>query len=211
VLHAAVQLSAAAVLPSVEAHLLALSDRDADFAGIAFGTPSSESVERATDKDLLTEFATSAELRTPSTKKVAYGDDKALGTSGFPAILKPLCSRLRNPDGTVSAYSAPRYVSTSQEAEEVLEALSKREGLVQPYIPGSLCSVSGVSWNGELVCAQHQLSIRIWPMRVGVSSYAVTIPQNAELEQGVWRLLRRIGWSGLFQDSSFVIRAASTT
>jgi len=196
---AAVQLSAAAVLPSVEAHLLALSGRDADFAGIAFGTPSSESVERATDKDLLPEFATSAGLRTPPTKKVVLGDGEAMGIFGFPAILKPLRSRIRNPDGTVSAYSAPRYVSTSQEAEEVLRALPNREGLVQPYISGSLCSVSGVSWNGELVCAQHQLSIRIWPMRVGVSSYAETIPQNAELERGVGRLLRSIGWSGLFQ------------
>jgi len=33
---------------------------------------------------------------------------------------------------------------------------------------------------------------------VGGSAYAETIAPNAELEQGVGRLLRRIGWSGLF-------------
>jgi len=196
---AAAQLSAAAVLPSVEAHLLALAGREADFAGIAFGTPSRESVERATDKDLLPELATTVGLQTPPTKRVVRGDSEAVNTFGFPAILKPLRSRTRNADGTVSAYSAPRYVSTRQEAEEALEDLHTREGLIQPYITGSLCSVSGVSWEGELVCALHQRSLRIWPMRVGVSSYAISIPQNAELERGVGRLLRKLGWSGVFQ------------
>jgi len=196
---AAAQLSVAAVLPSVEPHLLALADREADFAGIAFGTPSAERVARATDKDLLPELAATAGLRSPPTQRVVCGDTETLGVFGFPAILKPLRSRIRNPDGTVSAYSAARYVSTSQEAEEALEALPGGEGLVQPYLPGQLTSIAGVSWEGELICALHQLSIRIWPVRMGVSSYAVTIPPDAELEQGVGRLLREIGWSGLFQ------------
>ena len=36
-------------------------------------------------------------------------------------------------------------------------------------------------------------------MPIRGSAYAETIPPNAELEQGVRRLLRIIGWSGLFQ------------
>ncbi len=36
-----------------------------------------------------------------------------------------------------------RYVSAEQAAEEAFKALTAREGLVQPYIPGSLVSVGG--------------------------------------------------------------------
>jgi predicted ATP-grasp superfamily ATP-dependent carboligase len=121
-----------------------------------------------------------------------------LETFGFPALVKPLRSRIRNPDGTVSSHSV-RYVFSVEQAEEALEALVGGEGLLQSCITGSLVSVSGVSWEGKLVCAQHQFSDRIWPVLAGVSSYAQTIPPNSELEQRVGRLLRSFSWSGLFQ------------
>lgn len=191
------RLSVAAVLPSAEAQLLALAGREADFPGIALGAPSRESVRRATDKDLLPALAETAGLQTPPTAKVVRGDSKTLGKFGFPVILKPPRSRIQNPDGTVSPYVV-RHVYAEQ-AEEALKALPGGEGLIQPHIPGALTSVSGVSWEGKLVCAQHQVSIRIWPMPAGVSSYAETIAPNMELERGVDRLLQAIGWSGIFQ------------
>jgi predicted ATP-grasp superfamily ATP-dependent carboligase len=175
---------------------MALAGREADFASTALGTPSRQSVERATDKELLVKLSAAAELRTPPTTKITRGDTAAVGTFGFPAILKPERSQFRYPDGTVSGSS--RYISASS-VEEALQALPGGEGFVQPYIPGSLISVSGVSWEGELICALHQLSIRIWPVPTGGSSYAETIPPDAELEQKVGRLLQMIGWSGIFQ------------
>lgn len=195
---AAARLSIAAVLPSGETHFLALADRYANFAGIALGAPSRESGARATDKALLSKLAAAAGLQTPPTAKAVRGDGKTVSVFGFPAIVKPLRSKIRNPDGTVSAWSAC-YASTERAAEEALGAFPGREGLIQPYIPGQLVSVSGVSWEGELVCALHQASPRIWPMPTGVSAYAETIPPDAERERGVGRLLRAIGWSGLFQ------------
>ena len=195
---AAARLSVAAVLPSTETHLLALAGHEADFAGIAFGIPARERVEWATDKALLPELAAGAGLQTPPTTKVARGDTETLRTFGFPAIVKPLRSRIWNPDVTVSAHPA-HYVSSEQAAEEALETLPGAKGLVQPYIPGQLTSVAGVSWEGELVCALHQASIRIWPVSAGTSAYAETIPPDDELERGVGSLLRAIGWSGLFQ------------
>ena len=192
---AARQLRVAAVLPSSDNHFLALAGREADFAGIALGTPSRESVDQATNKALLTELAASAGLQTPPTKFIRGGE--AANGIDFPAIVKPLRSRVQNPDGTISNYSA-HYVPDGQ-IEQALGHLVGGEGLIQPYIPGVLVGVAGVSWEGELVCIMHQASVRIWPIPVGGSAYAGTIPPNAELEQGVGRLLRSIGWSGIFQ------------
>jgi predicted ATP-grasp superfamily ATP-dependent carboligase len=194
---AAVRLSAAAVLPSEDSHLMALAGREADFASTALGASSWQSVERANDKELLAQLGAAAGLRTPPTKKVMRGDTAAVGTFGFPAVIKPLRSRVRNPDGTVSARSA-RFVLAEQ-AKDAVNSLPDEGGLVQPYIPGPIISIAGVSWKGELVCALHQVSIRIWPVRVGGSAYAETITPDGELERGVARLLRLIDWSGLFQ------------
>ena len=194
---AAARLSVAAVLPGAEPYLFTLAGRDADFGGVVLGTPPRESVERATNKALLPQLAARAGLQTPPTKVIRASSD-AIDTFGFPAIVKPMRSWIRNPDGTVSAYSA-RFVSSQHAAEEALHSLPTGEALVQPYVPGQLTSVAGVSWEGEVVCTLHQASIRIWPLRTGVSAFAETIPPNAELEQGVRGLLKEIGWSGLFQ------------
>jgi predicted ATP-grasp superfamily ATP-dependent carboligase len=194
---AARRLSIAAVLPSMEAHLLVLSEHRADFAGIALGIPSRETIERATDKALLDELAANSGLRTPPTMRVARDDDGKLGAFGFPAVVKPLRSRVLNPEGNASEFPT-RHV-TSEQDKGVSEALAAGEGLVQQYIPGELVSIAGVSWEGQLLCAVHQISIRIWPAFVGGSAYAETIPPNLKLEQGVSRLLQAIGWSGPYQ------------
>lgn len=192
------RLSVVAVLPSMETHLLALTGREADFPGVAFGAPSPESVELVTNKDILPELTKTAGLQTPPTTRITRGNSESVGMFGFPTVVKPRRSRIRNMDGTVSAYSA-RYAVSAEQAEKALENLPGGEGLVQPYIPGALVGVSGVSWEGELVCALHQVSVRIWPVPMGDHSYAETVPLDAELEKGVSRLLQETGWSGLFQ------------
>jgi predicted ATP-grasp superfamily ATP-dependent carboligase len=194
---AAARLSAAAVLPCDETHLMALAGREADFAGVVLGAPSRQSFEWATNKGLLVELAQAAGLRTPPTTKITRGDSRAMRALGFPAVLKPMRSQVRNLDGTVSAQSA-RYVSTEREVGAV-DDVADGGALVQPYVPGQLVSISGVSWDGELVCALHQISTRIWPVLCGGSAYAETIPPDEELQRGVGRLLHSIGWSGLFQ------------
>jgi predicted ATP-grasp superfamily ATP-dependent carboligase len=195
---AAARLSVVAVLPSTDIHFLTLSCRETDFTGITLGTASLESFKRGTDKALLPELARAAGLRTPPTVKIGCGDAETVGMFGFPTIVKPRRSLTEKPDGTVLAHNV-RYVSSAEQAEKAVKALPGREGLAQQYMPGQLVSVSGVSWEGEIVCALHQASIRIWPVVAGVSAYAETIPRNVELEQGVGYLLQAIGWSGLFQ------------
>lgn len=194
---AATRLSAAAVLPSAESHFLALAGHDADFGDVAFGVPSPEAVMLATDKALLDRLAEKAGLQTPPTVRVARDRNGQAKDLDFPVIVKPLRSRIRDLNGSVTAHQA-QHVSAEQ-LEEVLKALPGGEGLVQPFIPGKLIAVAGVSWQGELVCAMHQVSVRIWPGPIGGSSCAETIPPDPELEEKVGRLLRAVGWSGIFQ------------
>jgi predicted ATP-grasp superfamily ATP-dependent carboligase len=66
--------------------------------------------------------------------------------------------------------------------------------------------VAGVAWRGELVCAVHQRSLRIYPPEAGISAFAETVPRDAELERGVGALLSQLRWSGLFQ-AQFLHRA----
>lgn len=61
--------------------------------------------------------------------------------------------------------------------------------IVQPFEPGSMRAVSGVSWDGELLAVCHQQYVRIWPPRAGVACAAETIVGDRELEAGVLRLL----------------------
>ena len=117
---AARRLRVAAVLPSADSHFLALAGREADFA---LGTPSRESVDQATDKALLTELAAAAGLQTPPTKCVR---GEAVKGVGYPAIIKPLRSRVQNPDGTISTYSA-HFVSDGQ-IEQALARLLLTDG-----------------------------------------------------------------------------------
>ncbi len=194
---AATRLSVSAVLPSAESHFLALAGRGDDFGGVAFGVPSPETVKWATDKALLDRLAAEAGLQTPLTMRVTHDHDELVKNLDFPVIVKPRRSRMRDLDGAVAAYNA-RLVSAGQ-LGEVLEAVPDGECLVQSFVTGSLISIAGVSWQGELACAMHQVSVRIWPMPVGGSSFAETIPPDKALEERVGRLLQAIGWSGIFQ------------
>ena len=194
---AAARLRVAVVLPTAEHHLPILAGRNVDFGGIPLGVPSGETVARATDKALLSDLAQVSGLRTPSTREVGPGDSDKVLSVGLPAIVKPSRSWIRAADGTASRYYA-RYVPEGQ-VEETLDGLPDGKGLVQPYIHGTLYSISGISWEGELVCTLHQVSVRRWPVLVGGSAYARTVGRHTGLERGVRSLVGALGWSGPFQ------------
>jgi carbamoylphosphate synthase large subunit len=186
------RLEIAAVLPGTEGSLRALTGREAHFGAIVVGTTDREALDRATDKGALERFATAAGLETPVTREVVDGavpDDVTL-----PAVVKPVASVL---DG--GGRFETREVTRVTTDAELREALARGERwLVQPYVSGLLGAVCGVAWRGELVCASHQVSPRIWPVGRGISSYAVTVPRNADLEERVARLIEIVGWSGIF-------------
>jgi predicted ATP-grasp superfamily ATP-dependent carboligase len=64
-------------------------------------------------------------------------------------------------------------------------------------------SFAGVFWDGRLVCAVQSRGDRLWPAPCGSLSHAETVPLDPRLTEFVTRLLRAVGWNGLFQIDFF--------
>ena len=200
------RLEVAVVLPGTEGSLRALTGREDLFRGIPVGTSPPDALERATDKGALARLSATAGLRSPTTHEVV--DGRLPEDVRLPAIVKPVASVV--PDGDVYRSHEVSRVETEEQFRRAVAGGGS--WLVQPFVEGRLGAICGVAWEGRLVCASHQISPRIWPVERGISSYAVTVPRNEELEAGVARLLELVGWSGVFgvqfihaRDASYVI------
>lgn len=187
----AARLAVAAVLPGTEGSLRALTGRESLFRDIPVGTNPEDALERATDKATLARFAATAGLESPATHELEGELPDGLE---FPVIAKPVASVMQ--EGDVYLSLDVHRVETAEELKRIVG--SGGRWLVQPYITGTLGAIGGVAWEGRLVCASHQVSPRIWPVQRGISSYAVTVPRNAALEEGVAKLMELVGWSGVF-------------
>jgi predicted ATP-grasp superfamily ATP-dependent carboligase len=186
------RVGAAAVLPATEGTLRSLTGRE-DAFDCAVGTGPAGALDRATDEELLARLAAEAGLDVPETV-----DARTAVPASFPAMLKPAASVSPAADGTLRSREAVR-VDGEAALERALAALPDDERwLLQPYVQGTLAAICGVVWEGRLVCASHQVSPRIWPPGRGISSFAVTVPRDAEREAAVARLLAAVGWSGVF-------------
>jgi hypothetical protein len=69
--------------------------------------------------------------------------------------------------------------------------------IVQPYEDAPLRAVSGVVWDGCFLALAHQRYLRLWPVRAGVGSAAVTVAPDYELEEKLALVLE--GHNGVFQ------------
>jgi predicted ATP-grasp superfamily ATP-dependent carboligase len=195
---AAQHLGAVAVLPAGEPAALALAGRTADFPPeTAVGAVSPEIVERATDKLALLHLAAAAGLAVPQSVRVTRGQLEQDGEAiQFPVLLKPRWSETRVRAGL--EYVMARRVRSKDELKKKLERLPGDEWIIQRHVPGRLGALCGVAWEGELVCAVHQVALRTYP-HDGPSAYAVTVAADLGLEEKVGRLLRLMNWSGIFQ------------
>lgn len=69
--------------------------------------------------------------------------------------------------------------------------------LVQRWLEGRPHVVAGVVWDGALRAVVHQRPVRTWPRVCGVSSLAVSVEPDLDLERRLVRLLD--GYQGIFQ------------
>ena len=192
---AAGRLRVAAVLPGTESALTVLAGREPAFPpGVRLAIPPYEVVARAIDKALLARLAAEVGLRTPPTRVVSRS---SLREIEFPAVVKPVTSSVAV-DGR-QRLGWVRRLDSAAGLEAAVADLPGDSLLVQPFLEGALCAMSGVVWEGRLVCASHQVARRIWPRHCGVSAYAQTVARDDELERRVEALLAAIGWNGLFE------------
>lgn len=182
------RLGAESLLPGTEGGLLAL-------AGLGPGAPAPEIVTQALDKDALTRLAARAGLGTPPTVLLVAGEQQSLS---FPAVVKPARTQTPGSDDRL-AHGKAIVVHDADSLADAVRGLPGDRMLVQPLLTGELGAVSGVAWNGELIAAVHQRSIRIAPPLVGVSALARTVAPDPELGRAVAELVRGFGWSGIFQ------------
>ena len=196
---AAERLGIAAVLPAMESSLRALTTREHLFpAGVAVGTNPLEMLEQATDKARLEQLAEEAGLRAPRTVELdASKLDAQLEDVRFPAVVKPLRSVEVQADGSLRMAQVTR-VDDEHALREAVAAAPDERWAVQPYVEGVLGAIGGVSWQGRLVTAVHQVSPRIWPPGKGISTFAVTVPPDVPRQAGVARMLKALDWSGIY-------------
>ena len=194
------RLSIAAVLPGNERALIALADRPGAFPpDTALGICSPETVALATDKIMLQPLASGAGLDVPPTVSLTRSAlDGNEHDVEYPAVVKPVRSELRMPDGTLRHLTV-RRVENEDELRLALDALPGASALVQPYLQGRLGAIGGVFWHGQMICTTSMLAERIWPPGCGTIAYAVSIPSDPEFERAIARLLTAIGWDGVFQ------------
>jgi carbamoylphosphate synthase large subunit len=187
------QIGAAVVLPCNEGSLRALAGAEANFTSSILGAPSRELVDRSTDKRLFGELCAQAGLETPPTVEVSAD---SFASVDVPAVLKPQRT-VATAEGGLRTRQA-MYVGSRDELRRELEQHPQETFLLQPFLDGTLGAVCGVVWDGRIVSACHQRSLRIWPPRIGSSSYAETVGRDLELEARVARLLESIGWRGIY-------------
>lgn len=195
---AAEELRIGSVIGGTERDLLAIARFRDRLGALADGAPELDALLRATDKSTIYRLALQAGLRVPETTELSSLSALAGERMNMPVMIKPVRSELEGSDGQLVG-SACRRVSTGRELSDLAQSLPTEHWVIQTCVEGRLGAVCGVAWNGEVVTTVHQIAERVWPPKVGVSSYARTVPRDPALQDGVARLTGLLGWSGIFQ------------
>jgi len=189
----------AAVLPGTEPSLQALADHPVTLPpGSALGLESADALARATDKRLLHRLASESGLHVlPQTVRSGAALIGEGADLDFPVVVKPLRS-VEPAGGTRLDVVEVRPAANRAELSAAVAQAPERTWLVEPLVAGTLEAVCGVAWRGDVVCALHQESPRIWPPDQGISCFARTVRPDLELEGRVRALVAALGWSGVF-------------
>src|SRR4051812_18489755 len=177
-----------------DVEVLALSEHR-DRIGARVAWPEHHAVVRSFDKLELTLTAERVGLGVPRT--VPATDEAVLAWSG-PAVVK---SRLHGAVGVPARMHAALVDGPAEAAARVAELRALGgEPFLQEQVGGVLVGFATViDADGELVASFQQEADEIWPMPAGGTVRGRGVPVDAELEAGVGRLLRELGWTGLAQ------------
>ena len=154
-------------------------------------------VEKAFDKLALADLCASAGLLYPTT---VLATEDAL-PPGYPTIVK---SRLHWQPGKpnsltrLSTYLARDELSATKSASRIRELGG--EPIFQSFEAGTLCGFTALTnRRGEFIAKLQQEAPLTWRSYIGTPTRAFTVPVDAQLSDGIQRMLQSLGWFGLVQ------------
>ena len=143
-------------------------------------------------------MATAPGFDSLQTVEVSVADlDERLGELPLPGVAKPRASVSELADGSIDLAEV-HLVDDADSVRRVVNTRPEIPWLVQRRVSGTLAAIGGIAWQGQMICAVHQVSPRIWPTDAGITAFAVTVAPNAARERALARFLGEIGWSGVF-------------
>jgi predicted ATP-grasp superfamily ATP-dependent carboligase len=185
------------VLPSSDGSIAALRTRRDDVERRTRLVLAPEQALRlALDKTSTLRLADELGIGIPRTIVIKEALDlrAALDEVGYPAVIKPIRSWVRNGTGTGSRLSC-RAVKSRADAERILEQFHRAGGsaIVQEWLPGRRDAVSLFYVGGTVRARFAQTSYRESPLLGGSSVLCESIPALQDIVEPAERLVRTIG------------------
>ena len=187
------------VLPVTDGAMLALgSSRDA-LRPARLMAAGYEAYARLSDKHALAQLARGAGIETPRGGRVR-DPESALALArelGFPVVVKPVVSVLRDDAGRLCKPEVVRIASEPALPEAFARAGAGGEALLQECVEGWGEGLSLFRWQGRTLAAFAHRRLREMPPGGGVSVLAESIAVDAERLACVEALLDGVGYQGV--------------
>lgn len=187
------------IVPITDEVILALLDRLADLpTGCQVTIPDAAAARVVGDKRATVELA--ASLGIPVPESIPAGSPAAVREAaeriGYPVVLKPTTSRVRDQDGGVRQH-AVTYARDPGGLERVLGSLVDVNVLVQGFWHGEGQGVELLMDHGRAVAAFQHRRLREVPVSGGASSLRESMTLDPHLFDHATRLLSALAYHGL--------------
>lgn len=166
----------------------------------ACAVPSLAAFEFASDKCALLRQASRHGVPIPSTEHVdgAAGLAGVIGRVRYPAVVKPIQSRIATPDGWVA--TGVHYAYSKAELLDLYartDYLAAHPSLIQQRVVGPGCGVFLLFDRGRPIAEFAHRRLREKPPSGGVSVLCESVPVDPVLREHAVRLLAPLAWHGV--------------
>jgi predicted ATP-grasp superfamily ATP-dependent carboligase len=187
---------AIALMPLDDASLWLCDRAAARLGGVPVIGPTGEQARLAVDKRLQIAAARRAGLSVPDTR-IAQLPDDILGLDAFPLVLKPSLAIEERGD-VLSRGSARVCAGPSELAAAAGQLVDSFPLLAQPWLRGTGEGLFGIAVGGEVLHWSAHRRLRMVNPQGSGSSACVSLAPDPQLTEAGARMMRDVGWDGLF-------------